>query len=61
MSAQSVTNWFGVCDRCGEVDDDSRPTEQEARDRMWPAPDGTDLCWDCADSQQPVHSDGATS
>lgn len=46
MSATAVTRWYGVCDRCGETDDDSRPTEQEARDRMWQH-NGQDLCWDC--------------
>ena len=31
MSAKSVTYWYGVCDQCGQEDDDSRPTEEEAR------------------------------
>lgn len=52
MSATSVTFWYGVCDRCGETDDDSRPTEEEARLRMWPY-DGQELCWDCLQEVDP--------
>lgn len=52
MSATSVTLWYGVCDRCGTQDDDSRPTEREARDRMWPSIDGPEeLCWDCCQAE----------
>ena len=52
MSARSVTLWYGVCDRCGAEDgDDSRPTEAEARARMWVGGDGTELCWDCCEAE----------
>jgi hypothetical protein len=50
MSAKSVTTWYGVCDLCGDEDDDGRPTEQEARDRMWPGPNNEDLCFECVDA-----------
>ena len=50
MSAKSVTYWYGVCDQCGQEDDDSRPTEEEARDRMWPDDKGRELCWDCTEA-----------
>lgn len=49
MSAKAVTTWYGVCDQCGEEDDDGRPTEQEARDRMWGSGD-KELCWECVEA-----------
>ena len=53
MSARSVTLWWGVCDRCGAEDDSSRPSEQEARERMWPSLDGAqELCWDCVEAEE---------
>lgn len=52
MSARSVTLWYGVCDRCGAEDDDSQPTEAEARERMWQSNDFTqELCWECCEAE----------
>lgn len=43
MGSIAVTVYHGVCDRCGEQNDEPYSSAAEAAERMWAG-----LCWECS-------------